>query len=52
MLEAENARALAEVETTLAEARESIRRRMEAEARDVKAVAEGRAVPVAPTQRR
>lgn len=51
VLEEENARALAEVEATLAEARESIRRRMEAEARDVKAVAEGRAVPVAPTQR-
>ena len=47
-LEVENARALAEIEKSVQGAREKIRRRMEAEARDVKAVAEGRAVPAEP----
>ena len=47
-LEIENARALAEIEKSVQGAREKIRRRMEAEARDVKAVAEGRAVPAEP----
>jgi hypothetical protein len=46
-LEEENARRVADIEKTLAAARETVRRRIEAEARDVKAVAEGRAVPAA-----
>lgn len=44
-LEEENARKNAEIDKTLAAARETVRRRIEAEARDVKAVAEGKAVP-------
>lgn len=48
VLEAKNAQAIGEIEKTLAKARETIRQRMQAEARDVKAVAEGRAVAVDP----
>lgn len=44
-LEEENARKVADIEKTLAAARETVRKRLEMEARDVKAVAEGRAVP-------
>ena len=47
-LEAQNARAVTEIDKTLAEARETVRKRLLAEARDVKAVAEGRAVAVDP----
>lgn len=47
-LEVENARALAEIEKPRLEMLEKARRRMLAEAHDVKAVAEGRAVPAAP----
>ncbi len=47
-LEAENERAMAEIKKAMQAAREKVRRRMEAEARDVKAVAEGRAVPATP----
>ena len=49
-LEVENARALAEIEKPRLEMLEKARRRMLAEARDVKAVAEGRAVPAAPQE--
>ena len=49
-LEAEEARARDEVAKTLREATEKVRLRMMAEARDVKAVAEGRAVPAATQQ--
>ena len=42
-LEKQNARVTAEIDKTLAEARETVRQRMLAEARDVKAVAEGSA---------
>lgn len=42
-LEKQNAHATAEIDKTLAEAREKIRQRMLAEARDVKAVSEGKA---------
>ena len=45
VLEEENTRRIADTEKMLAEAREMVRRRIEAETRDVKAVAEGRAVP-------
>jgi hypothetical protein len=45
VLEEENARKLAEMEKTLVAAREMVRKRLEAEMRDTKAVAEGRAVP-------
>jgi hypothetical protein len=44
-LEEENTRKIGDIEKTLAAARETVRQRMEAEARDAKAVAEGRAVP-------
>ena len=47
-LEAQNARAVAEIDKTLAEARETVRKRLLAEARDAKAVVEGRAVAVDP----
>ena len=47
-LEAQNARAVAEIDKTLAEARETVRKRLVDEARDVKAVAEGRAVAADP----
>ena len=46
-LEEENTRKIADIEKTLAAARETVRKRIEMEARDVKAVAEGRAVPAA-----
>ncbi len=42
-LEKQNAHMLAELDKTLAEARETVRQRMLAEARDVKAVSEGKA---------
>ena len=45
VLEEENARKIAGIEKTLAAARETVRQRIETEARDVKAVAEGKAVP-------
>ena len=44
-LEEENARKIADIEKTLVAARETVRRRIEAEMRDVKAVAEGKAIP-------
>lgn len=47
-LEAQNARMIGEIEKTLAEARETVRKRMETEVRDVKAVAEGQAVAADP----
>jgi hypothetical protein len=50
MLEEENARMNAGLEKTLAAARETVRRRIEAETQDRKAVAEGRAVPAGSKQ--
>jgi len=47
-LEAENERAMAEIKKAMQAAREKVRQRVEAEACDVKAVAEGRAVPATP----
>ena len=47
-LEAENERAMAEIKKAMQAAREKVRQRVEAEACDVKAVAESRAVPATP----
>lgn len=51
-LEAQNARLIGEIEKTLAQARETVRQRMLAEANDLKAVAEGRAIPAQPPERK
>ncbi len=47
-LETKNAHVTAEIDKTLAEARETVRQRMLAEARDVKAVSEGKAKAIDP----
>lgn len=46
-LEGENERMIGEIQKTLEDARETVRKRLVAEKEDLKAVAEGRAVPVA-----
>lgn len=50
-LEAQNARLIGEIEKTLAQARETVRQRMLAEADDLKAVADGRAVAAQPPEK-